>query len=146
MSAAGAAIGSAFLPGVGTALGALAGSLLDGEMSRGGGAAQQPPGTSSAATAVYGSGLNADNWAVNFSGTQRVSARADKALTASGPTASTAAMGGAVIPGVPGMPGQGLLNGVADTLGIDPNEVRAVPVWVWATIAGLVVLKLKSKK
>lgn len=142
MAAAGGAIGTAITPGVGTAIGTVLGSLLDGPMT---GSSQQsgPAGPSSAAAAVYGSGLNADNWFVNFGGTQTPTGYADKSLSATGPTASTAATGGAALPGQPGTLGgmASSLGGMASNLGMD-----AVPLWAWAAIAGMVVWKLKSRK
>lgn len=144
MTAAGAAIGTAFLPGLGTALGTIAGGLLEGGMT--GSSSAPPAGPASAAVAVYGSGLNADNWAVNFSGTQTVTAKADKTLTASGPTAAAAAQGSYAVPALPGMPAQQGLAGVAAGLGLDTQAFKTVPLWVWAALAGVVLWKLKSRK
>jgi len=59
MQAAGAAIGTAFAPGIGTAIGGVAGALLDGPMT--GSSGTGPAGTSSAAVAVYGSGIPKHN-------------------------------------------------------------------------------------
>ena len=144
MAGAGAAIGTAIMPGLGTAIGMLAGGLLDGGMT-GSSSNATTAGPTSAAVAVYGSGLNADNWAVNFSGTQTVTARADKTLTASGPTAATAAQGAYAVPTLPGMPMQGVA-GLASGLGFDSQAVQAVPLWAWAAIAGIVLWRLKSRK
>lgn len=136
MAAAGGAIGTAIAPGVGTAIGTVLGGLLDGPMV--GSAPAQPAGPSSAATAVYGSGLSAENWFVNFSGTQNASAKVDKPFSATGPTATTAATGGAVLPAA-----QGTLSGVASSLGLD---LSGIPLWAWACLGGLLLWKLKSKK
>ena len=135
MAAAGGAIGTAIAPGIGTAIGTIAGGLLDGPMTGGGGAPAGPT-SASAATAVYGSGLNADNWFVNFSGTQKASATLDKAFSATGPTASTAAQGGTILPAA----GAGLA-GMVSSMGLG-----GVPVWAWACLGGLVIWKLKSNK
>lgn len=139
MAAAGSAIGTAIAPGIGTAIGGLLGGLLDEESSSNPGASSVPS-AGSAATAVYGSGLNADNWFVNFSGTQTASAKVDKPFSATGPTATTAATGGAVLPA----PASGL-SGVASSLGLDLSGLSNVPLWAWAALAGLIVWRLKSK-
>lgn len=134
MQAAGAAIGTAFAPGIGTAIGGVAGALLDGPMT--GSSGTGPAGTSSAAVAVYGSGINADNWSINFGGRQDVRAEAAKTLNATGPTATTAAQGGTVLPAP--------LAGLASGLG---GSMLGVPNWAWWAIGGLVLWKLsKSRK
>jgi hypothetical protein len=134
MAAAGAAAGTAIMPGIGTVIGGIAGALLDGEMSKGGdsGSAQGPGGPSNAAHAVYGSGLNADNWNVNFSGRQTNTSSADKRLEATGPTqsASAASGQGAVMPMPQGSSGGGLGN------------LGGVPMLAWLGIGGLVLWKL----
>lgn len=141
MAAAGGAIGSAFAPGVGTAIGTVLGGLLDGPMA--GGASQQgPTGPTSAATAVYGSGLNADAWSVNFSGKQSTYASIDKPFSATGPTATTAAQGGTVIPAA--ALGGGSLSGIANSLGLD---LSGVPTWAFFAVGALLVWKIsKSNK
>lgn len=135
MAAAGGAIGTAFMPGIGTAIGTIAGGLLDGPMV---GSSSAPSGPTSAATAVYGSGLSGDNWFVNFGGTQSASGTVDKPFSATGPTATTAAQGGTILPAA-----QGTLAGVASSLGID---LSSVPLWAWVGLGGLVIWKLKSRK
>ena len=137
MAAAGGAIGTAIAPGMGTAIGTIAGGLLDGEMS--GGSSSAPSGPTSAATAVYGSGLAADNWLVNFSGRQYASGTVDKPFSATGPTATTAAQNGTVIPGQAAG-----LSGMASSLGLP--GLGNVPLWAWACLGGLVLWRLKSKK
>lgn len=134
MAAAGAAAGTAIMPGIGTAIGGIAGALLDSEMSNSSGSGTGMAGTSSAASAVYGSGLNADNWVVNFGGTQSVTANAEKSLRATGPTASTAAQGGTLLPA-----------DSAAGLGLDLSGLQSVPLWAWA-VGGIVLWKLKSRK
>lgn len=137
MAAAGGAIGTAIAPGIGTAIGTIAGGLLDGPMTGSSGGA--PAGPSSAATAVYGSGLSGDNWFVNFGGNQDARGTVDKPFSATGPTATTAAQGGTVLP-----PGQGMLSGVASSLG---GELSGIPLWVWLCIGGVVAWKIsKSRK
>jgi hypothetical protein len=137
MAAAGGAIGTAFAPGIGTAIGTIAGGLLDGPMT---GSSSAPSGPTSAATAVYGSGLSAENWFVNFSGTQNASAKVDKPFSATGPTATTAAQNGTILPAPAG------LSGVASSLGLDMSGLQSIPLWAWAAIGGLVIWRLKSKK
>lgn len=69
LTAAGAAVGTAIFPGVGTAAGALVGGLLSSKSSAGGNSA---PGPQDAHSAIYGDTGTQDNsgWNVNFSGTQ----------------------------------------------------------------------------
>jgi hypothetical protein len=139
MAAAGAAAGTAIMPGIGTAIGAVGGLLLDSFM--GGGestAAQGPAGTSSAAVAVYGSGLNADNWNVNFKGSQTNTSTANKRLDATGPTANTAGQGGAILPPAAIRSAEGEGGGLGLGLG---GSYYGVPVWAWAGMIGLVAWK-----
>lgn len=128
MAAAGAAAGTAVMPGIGTAVGGIIGAVVDGFMDDkgGGGSVAAPSAPSAAAAAVYGSSnLNADNWSVNFSGTQNNSPRVDKAFSATGPTASTAA-GGGILPAP-----------VADALG-----AAGIPSWALYVVGGLLLWKL----
>lgn len=55
--------GSAFMGGVGSALGGLGGA---------------PAGPSNAESAVYGSGLDSSGWSVNFAGVQNAASSQDK--------------------------------------------------------------------
>lgn len=138
LAAAGAAAGTAIMPGIGTAIGGIAGALLDDSMTGSSGSGTGPAGSNSAAVAVYGSGLNADNWSVNFSGRQDVRADAAKTLNATGPTATTAAQGGTVLP--PALAGLGA--GLASSI-----ESLGVPSWAWLAVGGLLLWKLsKSRK
>ena len=137
MAAAGAAAGTAIMPGIGTAIGAVGGLLLDSFMGDKSSAAQGPAGTSSAAVAVYGSGLNADNWNVNFKGSQTNTSTANKRLDATGPTANTAGQGGAVMP-----PATGLRSAEGDAGALSlGGSYGGIPVWVWAGMIGLVAWK-----
>lgn len=52
------------MPGIGTAIGGIAGAFMDG---MGGGSSSAPMDSQSA---VYGSGLDGSGWAVNFQGVQ----------------------------------------------------------------------------
>lgn len=117
------------MPGIGTAVGAVAGALLDNFMEdSGGGSSVAAPagGARSAANAVYGSSnLNADNWSVNFSGTQTNMPKVDKTFSATGPTASTAADGG-ILPA----PVQNAL------------DAAGVPSWALWAVAGVLLWKL----
>jgi hypothetical protein len=67
MAAAGAAAGTAIMPGIGTAIGGIAGAFMDG-MGGGGSGGSSPQ---NAQSAIYGD-LGQDNsgWNVNFSGVQ----------------------------------------------------------------------------
>lgn len=71
LAEAGAAAGTAIMPGIGTAVGGLAGALADTFMGSGGSASPSAPMNSQ--SAVYGSGLDGSGWAVNFSGVQSAS-------------------------------------------------------------------------
>jgi hypothetical protein len=136
LAAAGAAAGTAIMPGIGTAIGGIAGALLDSSMT--GSSGTGPAGTSSAAVAVYGSGINADNWSINFGGRQDVRAEAAKTMNATGPTATTAAQGGTV------MPAQ--LSGMGSDIAASMASL-GVPSWAWFAVGGLVLWKLsKSRK
>lgn len=123
------------MPGIGTAIGGIAGALLDSSMT--GSSGTGPAGTSSAAVAVYGSGINADNWSINFGGRQDVRAEAAKTLNATGPTAKAAAQGGTVL----SAPLSGMASGIASSL-----ESLGVPSWAWIAIGGLVLWKLSRSR
>lgn len=70
LSAAGAAAGTAIMPGVGTAVGGVIGALADTFMG-GGGSAGGGYAPQDAKSAIYGDmGLDSSGWNVNFSGTQ----------------------------------------------------------------------------
>lgn len=133
LAAAGAAMGTAIMPGIGTAVGGLAGALVDtfgGGGGGGGQAAPMPSGPTNAANAVYGNGLDGANWFVNFSGSQTASGTVDKPITATGPTQTAAATGGAVIPQPPA-PG-GSLGGLGG---------GEYPTWAVLGLAGLALWK-----
>jgi hypothetical protein len=121
LATAGAAAGTAIMPGIGTAVGGIVGALADGFMSDSSGSAAAG-GPQSAHTGVYGSGLDGSNWNVNFGGTQTNKSSADKS-GALGDTAS-----------IPGMAA------VTGSLG-------GIPIYVWAALGAVVVWKIsKSKK
>lgn len=133
--AAGAAVGTQIMPGWGTAIGAVAGGLLDAFGGGGQSAASaKPEGPASAAIGVYGSGLDGSNWNVNFGGSQTNTSEANKPFTASGPTASTAA-GGGILPAASGGGGAPLDSLVGGT---------SVPSWALYLAAGLGLWKLVS--
>lgn len=100
-AAQGAAAGATFGPW-GAVIGGVAGYVLadQSKAQPGGGAAGPAPGgasSSAAAKATYGnSNLNADNWSVNFSGTQTNSPVADHTIraTQSADAQATAATAG----------------------------------------------------
>lgn len=78
-AAQGAAAGTAIMPGWGTAIGGVMGAFMGG----GGGGVASSPGASlksEASAAVYGSGLDSSDWAVNFSGVQNAGSNSDKTL------------------------------------------------------------------
>lgn len=69
MAAAGAAAGTAIMPGIGTAIGGIAGAFMDGMGGSGSSAAGYTP--QDAQSAIYGDlGMDSSGWNVNFSGTQ----------------------------------------------------------------------------
>lgn len=118
LASAGAAAGTAIMPGIGTAVGGVVGALADTFMGGGAGSASAMP--QNATTAVYGSGLDGSNWNVNFSGMQTATSSADK-------SGSMGASGSAATPGAAFSFGQ-------------------VPVIVWVALAAVVVWKSKFKK
>lgn len=125
MTQAGAAVGTAIMPGIGTAAGTLVGGLMDSFMGGGSPAQSGPAGPSAASAAVYGSGIAADNWSVNFRGTQTNSPSAYKPFEATGPTASSASgQGTAGLSGLPSFTGGG--------------SGFQVPSWAWIALAGLI--------
>ncbi|MDP1740086.1 hypothetical protein [Polaromonas sp.] len=70
LSAAGAAAGTAIMPGIGTAIGGVVGAIADGFMG-GGESASTGYTTQKAESAIYGDlGLDSSGWNVNFSGSQ----------------------------------------------------------------------------
>ena len=71
LAAAGAAAGTAIMPGVGTAIGGVVGALADTFMGGGGSGSAAGYTPQSAQSAIYGDmGLDGSGWNVNFSGTQ----------------------------------------------------------------------------
>lgn len=128
LAQAGAAMGTAIMPGMGTAIGGLAGALGDTFMGGVGGGGGGPQ---TAHTAVYGSGLDGSNWNVNFSGTQTAKSSADKSPL--GDTIPSVSQYG----GIPSA--ASFAGGLGDTLG-------SVPWPLWAALGVVVVWKLKSKK
>lgn len=112
-AAAGAAIGTAIMPGVGTAIGGLAGSFLD---DKGGGAAGGGGGgmftRQAAESAIYGDlGLDSSGWNVNFSGSQSNGSNksAPSALDSIGLTGSGSLLG---------IPSQWLIIGAVAVVGL----------------------------
>lgn len=104
MAAAGAAAGTAILPGIGTAIGGIAGAFMDGmDSPSGGGVGGYAP--QDAQSAIYGDfGLDSSGWNVNFSGTQSTGSNkaAPSALDSLGLTGSGSVLGlssGALIAG-----------------------------------------------
>lgn len=96
LSAAGAAAGTAIMPGVGTAIGGVFGAIADGFM--GGGESSGPSGytAQNAQAAIYGDlGLDGSGWNVNFSGSQSNGSNktAPSALDAIGLTGSGSLLG-----------------------------------------------------
>lgn len=95
MAAAGAAAGTAIMPGIGTAIGGIAGAFMDGMGgSSGGGASGYTP--QDAQSAIYGDmGLDGSGWNVNFSGTQSNGSNkaAPSALDSLGLTGSGSVLG-----------------------------------------------------
>ena len=68
LAQAGAAAGTAIMPGIGTAIGGVLGALGDGFM---GGGSSSPSGPISAQSAIYGDlGQNNSGWNINFKGVQ----------------------------------------------------------------------------
>ena len=118
LSAAGAAMGTAIMPGVGTAVGGLAGALADTFMGGNGGSAS-PSAPMNSQTAVYGSGLEGSGWAVNFSGVQSA---ASSPATASGI----------------GLPAAG---GALGSLGLS-----SIPSWFWLAAGGVLLWKKFGSK
>lgn len=95
LAAAGAAAGTAVLPGVGTAIGGVVGALADSFMG-GGSASTSGYAPKDASTAIYGDlGLDSSGWNVNFSGTQSSGSNkaAPSALDSLGLTGSGSVLG-----------------------------------------------------
>jgi hypothetical protein len=145
-TAAGAAIGTAIMPGVGTAIGGIAGSLLSSPSAAQGGKA---PGGNDASpqssqAAAFGSGLDASGWIVQLGHdlTATLDNRQNKEITATGPTASASQSAGQP-GGYGGYLDAGAGLGMGGGLGLD-----TVPPLVWMILIGAVAWKLsrKSKK
>jgi hypothetical protein len=146
-AAQGAAVGTAIMPGWGTAIGAVAGAFMGGSSvasggSSGGGAAATPMASQAA---VFGSGIDASGWQVNFGdgATQTLDNRQDKTIRSEGPIASaTPTAGGAKSPymGYYDDP-------VSGGLGLGSLGLGSLPPIVWVVLFGAVAWKLsKSKK
>ncbi|MES2249216.1 MAG: hypothetical protein V4645_18190 [Pseudomonadota bacterium] len=145
-AAQGAAVGTAIMPGWGTAIGAVAGAFMGGSSSTGGGAS----GGGAAATpmasqaAVFGSGIDGSGWQINFgSGSQTLDNRQDKTIRSEGPIASatpTATGGRSPYAGYYDEP-------MGGGLGLDSLGLGSLPPIVWLVLFGAVAWKLsKSKK
>jgi len=71
LAAAGAAAGTAVMPGIGTAIGGVLGALGDSFMGGGASSSASAPTNQNAQSAIYGDmGLDSSGWNVNFSGVQ----------------------------------------------------------------------------
>ena len=113
MAAAGAAAGTAIMPGIGTAIGGIAGAMLDGGGGGGGGSGFSPK---DAHQAIYGSafGMDSSGWSVNFSGSQSTGSNksAPSALDSIGLT------GGGSLLGASGISSGMLIAGAALVIGL----------------------------
>lgn len=148
-AAQGAAIGTAVMPGWGTAIGAVAGAFMGGSSSTGGGAGS-PGGAAASPTAtqaaVFGSGLDGSGWQVNFgSGSQTLDNRQDKTIRSEGPIASANPSAGAARSPYATYYDDPM--GGGGGLGLDSLGLGGVPPIVWLLFFGAVAWKLsKSKK
>ena len=144
-------MGTAIMPGWGTALGAVAGYFMGGSSgpsvaspAAGGGAAATPQ---AAQAAVFGSGIDSSGWQVNFgSGTQSLDNTQDKNIRNAGPVADALAAvtpkAAAYDPYANGSPGSA--SGLFGEVGAAFDGVNPL---LWVALAGAVVWRLsKSSK
>lgn len=111
MAAAGAAAGTAIMPGIGTAIGGIAGAFMDG-MGSGGSGSGTGYTPQDAQSAIYGDmGLDSSGMNINFSGTQSNGSNkaAPSAMDSLGLTGSGAMLG---------IPPQFLLIGAVALIGL----------------------------
>ena len=145
-AAQGAAVGTAIMPGWGTAIGAVAGAFMGGSSTGGGGSGGGAAATPMASqAAVFGSGIDGSGWQVNFGNgaTQTLDNRQDKTIRSEGPIASaTPTAGGAKSPYAAYYD-----DPVSSGLGLGSLGLGALPPIVWLVLFGAVAWKLsKSKK
>lgn len=134
------------MPGIGTAVGGVLGALGDMFTSKGGSSSAAPgiaPSASPTTTAVYGSGLDASGWNVNFSGTQTPSYSGGSHEIAATQEASASAS-------VPGSPGATYLmpqgsNGQGFALPQASAGIAGVPWWAVGLVAGVLLVRLAGK-
>lgn len=145
----GAAIGTAIMPGWGTAIGAVAGAFMGGSSVSGGGAASGGAAANPNATqaAVFGSGLDGSGWQVVIGdgNTANLDNRQDKTIRSVGPVADASPVVRAANPYSSYLDGGGAdplgLGGVTAGLGLG-----AVPPWMWLALFGAVAWKLSRSK
>lgn len=141
----GAAIGTAIMPGWGTAIGAVAGAFMGGSGgggASGGGAAATPQATQAA---VFGSGLDGSGWQVIMGNgnTATLDNRQNKEIRSEGPIASANPSAGR-----PSSPYTSYLDAGADPLGMGAMGVGlgSVPPFVWLVLFGAVAWKMSRSK
>lgn len=142
-AAQGAAVGTAIMPGWGTAIGAVAGAFMGGSSSTGGGGAGGASATPQASqAAVFGSGLDGSGWQVIMGNgnTPTLDNRQDKTIRSEGPIASANPTAKSPYAGYYGDP-------VSGGMGLDSLGLGSLPPIVWMVLFGAVAWKLsKSKK
>ena len=144
-AAQGAAIGTAIMPGWGTAIGAVAGAFLGGPSvanpgGPGAGGASATPMAGQAA--AFGSGLDGSGWQINFgdNSTQSLDNRQNKKIDSTGPSAAADANASRGV-GNPYLTGAG-----GGGFGADLAGYTGVPPYLWL-VAGVIAWRLyKSSK
>lgn len=117
LAQAGAAAGTAIMPGIGTAVGGLAGALADTFMGGAGGSSSAPQNSQ---TAVYGSGLDGSGWAVNIGKGTQTATSAPASAAGINPADSLGSMASSALGGF---------------------NLGGIPNWFWFAAVGVVLWK-----
>jgi len=145
-AAQGAAIGTAIMPGWGTAIGAVAGAFMGGGSVAGGGGGGGASATPQATqAAVFGSGLDGSGWQVILGNNNNATLdnRQDKTIRSEGPIASANPSAGVRSPYSSYYDDPYASSG----LGLDSLGLGGMPPIVWLVLFGAVAWKLsKSNK
>lgn len=145
-AASGAAVGTAIMPGWGTAIGAVLGGFAGGGGApagvSGSGGTETRPQAGAAQAAAMGSGLDGSAWIVNFgsNNSNTLDNRQDKTVRSAGPEATATAN-----PRVGADPYNAYTGYLDEGMG-GGGLFASVPPLVWLFVGGAVLYRLNKKK